>query len=767
MSEMITADLVDLDLSADTKEAAARALAERMVAQGRVTDLDGFLADVAAREAQMPTGLDGGIGIPHCRSAHVTAPTLAFGRSAAGVDFGAADGPADLIFLIAAPAGADDAHLTILSSLARQLMNTEFTDALRSAGDAATAAALIRGDEVPSGGEGGGAEGAEADSEGAEGAVSAAQGAAGSSQGAADGAAQGAAGGSDAPGAAGGSEDTAAASAAASADAAAGSTAPAPAGATGTATGTDGSAPAQGATGTDGSAPVPAAGPASGERPFRIVAVTSCPTGIAHTYMAAESLENAGREAGVELVVETQGSAGFTRLDPAVIAAADGVIFAHDVPVRDKDRFAGKPTVDVGVKAGINRPAELIAEVRQKAARGEASAPAHAPSGTPVERAGDSTEGYGTKLRKWLMSGVSYMVPFVAAGGLLIALGFAIGGYKINKAPSVMDHFVWTQADSWGALLFQIGGVAFGFLVPVLAGYIAYGMADRPGLVPGFVGGAISLTINAGFLGGLAAGLLAGGVVMAIQRIEIPAALRGIMPVVVIPLISSAIVGFLMFVVIGKPIASAQKGLTDWLSGLTGTNAILLGALLGLMMCFDLGGPVNKVAYTFATAGIAVATPSDSAMKIMAAVMAAGMVPPLAMALATTVRGKLFTPTERENGKAAWVLGASFISEGAIPFAAADPLRVIPSAMAGGALTGALSMGFGATLRAPHGGIFVVPLIGNPLLYLVAIAAGVCVTTALVVLLKGMRRPSPESAATDPAEQSAAAPKGTEQPVAA
>ncbi|OXY95726.1 PTS fructose transporter subunit IIABC [Streptomyces diastatochromogenes] len=694
MSDMITADLVDLDLSVDTKEAAARALAERMVAKGRVTDLEGFLADVAAREAQMPTGLDGGIGIPHCRSAHVTEPTLAFGRSAAGIDFGAPDGPADLIFLIAAPAGADDAHLTILSSLARQLMNTEFTDALRSAGDAGTAAALIRGDEAPS-------------AEGAQGVVDA-------------------------------SEDTAAAPGAASAGAAAGSTAPAPGAST---------------------------GPDSAERPFRIVAVTSCPTGIAHTYMAAESLENAGREAGVELIVETQGSAGFTRLDPEAIAAADGVIFAHDVPVRDKDRFAGKPTVDVGVKAGINRPAELIAEVRGKAERGEVTAAAAA--GTPVERAGDSTEGYGTKLRKWLMSGVSYMVPFVAAGGLLIALGFAIGGWKVNKAPSVMDHFVWTQTGSWGALLFQIGVVSFGFLVPVLAGYIAYGMADRPGLVPGFVGGAIALTINAGFLGGLAAGLIAGGVVMAIQKVNIPAALRGIMPVVVIPLISSAIVGFLMFVVIGKPIASAQKGLTDWLNGLTGTNAILLGALLGLMMCFDLGGPVNKVAYTFATAGIAVATPSDSAMKIMAAVMAAGMVPPLAMALATTVRGKLFTQTERENGKAAWVLGASFISEGAIPFAAADPLRVIPSSMVGGAITGALSMGFGATLRAPHGGIFVVPLIGNPFLYLIAIAIGVCVTTALVVLLKGMRKQAPETAATDPAANPATAPKEAKQPVAA
>ncbi|MCC5478795.1 PTS fructose transporter subunit IIABC [Streptomyces barringtoniae] len=736
MSDMITADLVDLDLSADTKEAAARALAERMVAQGRVTDLGGFLADVAAREAQMPTGLDGGIGIPHCRSAHVTEPSLAFGRSAAGIDFGAADGPADLIFLIAAPAGADDAHLTILSALARQLMNTDFTSALRAVADAETAAALIRGDETPSTAQ---APASSEESTGVSEGAGAAQGAVG------------AAGAASAVGAAGASEDSAAASVAASADAAAGTTAQTP----------GASAPAQTTPAGAGSAAD------TGERPFRIVAVTSCPTGIAHTYMAAESLENAGREAGVELVVETQGSAGFTRLDPAVIAAADAVIFAHDVPVRDKDRFAGKPTVDVGVKAGINRPVELITEVRAKAARGERSAPAPAAGGTPVERAGDSTEGYGTRLRKWLMSGVSYMVPFVAAGGLLIALGFAIGGYKINKAPSVMDHFVWTQADSWGALLFQIGAVAFGFLVPVLAGYIAYGMADRPGLVPGFVGGAISLTINAGFLGGLAAGLIAGGVVMAIQRVRIPPALRGIMPVVVIPLISSAIVGFLMFVVIGKPIASAQKGLTDWLNGLTGTNAVLLGALLGLMMCFDLGGPVNKVAYTFATAGIAVSNPSDSAMKIMAAVMAAGMVPPLAMALATTVRGRLFTQTERENGKAAWVLGASFISEGAIPFAAADPLRVIPSSMVGGALTGALSMAFGATLRAPHGGIFVIPLIGNPFLYLIAIAAGVCATTALVVLLKGMRKQTPETTAADPATNETTTTKKTKQPVAA
>ncbi|MEW1578721.1 fructose-specific PTS transporter subunit EIIC [Streptomyces microflavus] len=646
MSELITAELVDLDLSAATKDAAARSLAERMVAAHRVTDLDGFLADVAAREAQMPTGLDGGIGIPHCRSEHVSAPTLAFGRSAPGIDFGAADGPADLIFLIAAPAGADDDHLTILSGLARRLMDPEFTAALRAGNDPGTVAALIRGEEQ----------------------------------------------------------------------------APEP----------------------EATTPIPAAGeaaPAGDDAPFRIVAVTSCPTGIAHTYMAAESLTAAGLAEGVEVTVETQGSAGFSKLDPAVIARADAVIWAHDVEVREKARFGGKPLVDVGVKAGINRPAELIAEARRKAERGEIAAVPQGGDGPESGADGGSgAEGahFGVRLRTYLMSGVSYMVPFVAAGGLLIALSFAIGGYEIVDAKSVADHFVWGQLDSWAALLNQIGSAAFGFLVPVLAGYIAYGMADRPALVPGFVGGAIALTVDAGFLGGLVAGLLAGAVVMAIQRVPVHATLRGIMPVLVIPLIASAVVGFLMFIVVGKPIAALQSALTDWLNGLSGSNAVILGVVLGLMMCFDMGGPLNKVAYAFAVGGLA--DPTDGSLKVMAAAMAAGMVPPLAMALATTVRKKLFTKTERENGRAAWVLGASFITEGAIPFAAADPLRVIPSVMAGGAVTGALSMAFECTLRAPHGGIFVVPLIGEPFLYLLAIAAGTLVATALVVLLKGARR---------------------------
>ncbi|APS23310.1 PTS lactose transporter subunit IIC [Streptomyces sp. Tue 6075] len=656
MSELITAELVDLDLSAATKDAAARSLAERMVAAHRVTDLDGFLADVAAREAQMPTGLDGGIGIPHCRSEHVTAPTLAFGRSVAGIDFGAADGPADLVFLIAAPAGADDDHLTILSGLARRLMDPEFTATLRAGTDPAAVAALIRGEE-----------------------------------------------------------------------------------------------PAQEPAEEEGTAPEPGAetAEADGSVPFRIVAVTSCPTGIAHTYMAAESLAAAGRAEGVEVTVETQGSGGFKKLDPAVIAAADAVIWAHDVEVRERTRFRGKPLVDVGVKAGINRPAELIAEARRKAERGEIAALSEADGGRASGDGGEDGSGadhahFGVRLRTYLMSGVSYMVPFVAAGGLLIALSFAIGGYETASAKSVADHFVWGEADSWAALLNQIGSAAFAFLVPVLAGYIAYGMADRPALVPGFVGGSIALTVNAGFLGGLVAGLLAGAVVMAIQRVPVHATLRGIMPVLVIPLIASAVVGFLMFIVVGKPIASLQNALTDWLNGLSGSNAVILGVVLGLMMCFDMGGPLNKVAYAFAVGGLA--DPTDGSLKVMAAVMAAGMVPPLAMALATTVRKKLFTKTERENGRAAWVLGASFITEGAIPFAAADPLRVIPSVMAGGAVTGALSMAFGATLRAPHGGAFVVPLIGEPFLYLLAIAAGTLVATALVVLLKGARRAAPDPA---------------------
>ncbi|GHH76532.1 PTS lactose transporter subunit IIC [Kitasatospora indigofera] len=668
---LITPPLVDLYLAPGEKAEALRSLAQRLLAEGRITDLDGFLADVAAREARAPTGLGEGIGVPHCRSAHVTRPSLAFGRSARGLDFDAPDGrPADLVFMIAAPDGADEDHLRILAALARRLTDPGFTGALRAATDPTAVAALVNGEDAPA------------------------------------------------------------------------ARAPAPAPAAGA------EPPTGPAAGAEARADGPADGPAEGSWP-RLVAVTSCPTGIAHTYLAARALEQAAARAGAEIRVETQGSAGSTPLAPEVIAAADAVILAHDVEVRDRGRFAGKPTVDVGVRAGVHRADELVARAVRAARAADPAGPdrvgadARAAGGGPVT--GRREDHWGSRLRQYLMTGVSYMIPFVAAGGLLIALAFAIGGYEISSAASVVGHFDWASRQSWAAMLFQAGTAAFGFLVPVLSGYIAYAVADRPALAPGIVGGAISVTVGAGFLGGLVSGLAAGFLVRWMVRRRVPGAVRGIMPVVVIPLVSVAAVGFLMFVVVGSPIASAMSGLTNWLNSLSGTNAILLGVLLGAMMAFDLGGPLNKVAYTFAAGALTTAgsAPDAGSLKVMAAVMAAGMTPPLGMALATTVRARLFTREERENGKAAWVLGASFITEGAIPFAAADPLRVIPAAIAGSMTAGGLVMAFGSTLRAPHGGIWVLPLIGAPFLYLLAIVAGTLVTALLVLLLKGIRGKDP------------------------
>ncbi|GLY36697.1 PTS fructose transporter subunit IIBC [Amycolatopsis sp. NBRC 101858] len=475
---------------------------------------------------------------------------------------------------------------------------------------------------------------------------------------------------------------------------------------------------------------------------MKFVAITACPTGIAHTYMAAESLEQTAKANGDTIVVETQGSAGSDPLSAEDIASADAVIFAADLAVQGRERFAGKPIVEAPVKAAINDAAGLFERAKAAAREPVTAAPA-TPELTSKVGANDKT---GTRIRQWLMTGVSYLIPFVAAGGLLIALSFALGGYKIVDAPKVTEHFDAGSVAGWAALMFQIGSAAFDFLVPVLAGFIAFAMADRPAIAPGFVGGAIAVTVGAGFLGGLVAGLLAGGVVLALKRIQVPKAMRGIMPVVVYPLLGSIVVGVLMYVVVGKPIAAATSGLTNWLNSLSGVSALLLGALLGLMMAFDMGGPVNKAAYAFAVGGLT--TGATASLQIMAAVMAAGMVPPLALALASTVRKKLFTEAERENGRAAWLLGASFITEGAIPFAAADPFRVIPSIMLGSAVTGSLSMAFGATLRAPHGGIFVLPLIGSPLLFVLALVAGTAVAAGSVILLKQARfRASERSAA--------------------
>ena len=438
--------------------------------------------------------------------------------------------------------------------------------------------------------------------------------------------------------------------------------------------------------------------------------MTACPTGIAHTYMAADALAAAAERAGVDYHVETQGSSGAKPLDPAVIAAADAVIFAVDVDVRDKGRFAGKPVVQAPVKRGIDEPDALVAKAL--AAASDPNAP-RVPAGGGATGATTAVAGgqsFGANLKRWLLTGVSYMIPFVAAGGLIIALAFLIGGYEIgeNAGEIVLNNALWNLppgglSEYIGSVLIIIGSASMAFLVPALSGYIAYAMADRPGIAPGFVAGSVALVLNAGFLGGLVGGLLAGAAAMWLGRLRPPRWLRGLMPVVIIPLLASLFSSGLLLLILGAPIATLMMWLTDWLNSLTGVSAIALGAILGLMMGFDLGGPVNKVAYAFAVTGLAAGSLENQApWQIMAAVMAAGMVPPLGMAFASTVLARrLFTEPERENGVAAWLLGLSFISEGAIPFAAADPLRVIASSMVGGATAGAICMAAGVTSQAP------------------------------------------------------------------
>jgi fructose PTS system EIIBC or EIIC component len=497
-----------------------------------------------------------------------------------------------------------------------------------------------------------------------------------------------------------------------------------------------------------------------------IVAVTACPTGIAHTFMAAEALEAAGKKAGVNLIVEPQGSTGVKPLATSLIQSADAVIFATDVGVRDKGRFAGLPEINASVKAGIHDADQLVS--RALAAADDPSSPRVAAAGGGGSGAGGGarvgTGGEGEsiliKTRTALLTGVSYMIPFVAAGGLLIALGFLFGGYEMalaykntggNLAAYVIGNFKITDLPSGslsphamfgsgffvfiGAVLFSVGAASFSFLVPALAGYIAYAIADRPGIAPGFTSGFIAAQIGAGFIGGIVGGLLAGVVAHWIASFQVPKFVRGLMPVVIIPLFATLISGGLMYIVLGRPLAWVTTELGKGLNNMNGSSAIILGIVLGLMMCFDLGGPVNKAAYVFATTGLST-NPSPANLKIMAAVMLAGMVPPLALALASTMRPALFTEPERENGRAAWLLGASFISEGAIPFAAADPLRIIPAVMAGGAVTGALSEAFGVQLRAPHGGIFVLFAVSGVVWFLLSLVLGTVVAAFLVITLK-------------------------------
>ena len=459
----------------------------------------------------------------------------------------------------------------------------------------------------------------------------------------------------------------------------------------------------------------------------KIVAVTACPTGVAHTFMAAEALREAGRALGHEIRVETQGSVGAQdKLTEEEIAAADLVILACDIEV-DPTRFAGKRLYRTSTGNALKKAQTTIEAALADAAveSADASAKGEAPKG--VKEKG---------VYKHLLTGVSFMLPMVVAGGLLIALSFVFG----------IDAF--EQEGTLAAALMQIGGgTAFALMIPVLAGYIAYSIADRPGIAPGMIGGMLAANIEAGFLGGILAGFLAGYVALAVARhVKLPASVESLKPILIIPLVASLVTGLTMIYVIGEPVAAIMAGLTSFLAGMDATNAVLLGILLGAMMCFDLGGPVNKAAYTFGVGLLASQTYAP-----MAAIMAAGMVPAIGMGVASFVARNKFSEPEREAGKASFVLGLCFISEGAIPFAAKDPLRVIPACIAGGAVTGALSMWVGAQLMAPHGGIFVL-LIPNAitpvLLYLAAIVIGSLITGLGYAAIKRGAAPVAVGAAT-------------------
>ena len=689
-SDLITTDLVALDADfGDSVDSVITNLATLVHDTGRATDIAGLAQPAIDREAKAGTGVPGGVAIPHCRSEAVTEPTLAFARLSRGVDFSGPDGDAQLVFLIAAPAGGGKAHLKILSKLARALVRKDFLESLRNAPTKEEIVRLVLdvvNAEKPK------------------------------KKPAEESAAQGAAASTAATGAA----------------------------AAGTA----------GSSATASSAATPTNAEPSADV-TRIVAITACPTGIAHTYMAADALtQTAAERDDVSLTVETQGSSNNESVSQSTIDAADAVIFATDVGVRDRERFAGKPVIESGVKRAINEPGTMLDEAVAAAHNPHA----HKVSGTATradaEEEGKSL-GWGKRIQQAIMTGVSYMVPFVAAGGLLLALGFLFGGadmangwqalstdFSLGNLPGhdvtidgELMHFERSGLLLYlGAVLFAIGQAAMGFIVAALSGYIAYALAGRPGIAPGFAGGAIAVTLGAGFIGGLVTGLLAGFIAMWIGNWKVPRWLGSLMPVVIIPLLTSLVVGLAMYLALGVPLANLMEGLQNWLSSMSGSSAVLLGIILGLMMCFDLGGPVNKAAYLFATAGLS--TGDESSMQIMAAVMASGMVAPIALSLATFIRKSLFTPAEQENGKSAWLLGLSFVSEGAIPFAAADPFRVIPSMMAGGAVTGAISMALSVGSRAPHGGVFVFFAIDPFWGYLVAIAAGVVVSTAAVLAMK-------------------------------
>ena len=636
--DLLAPESICLNGAAADKKDVLNQMVDLMAKSGKVSDKENYLAAVFAREEEGTTGVGDGIAIPHGRCTGVNKPGLAAMVLPQGVEYEALDDePVNLIFLIAAPEGAGNVHITILSKLSMMLMDDTFTESLRKAKSVEEFLNII--------------DAAETEKDDA---------------------------------------DAAKEKAAAQTDLAADK---------------------------------------EKDNQKLILAVTACPTGIAHTYMAAESIEKAAKKKGYLVKVETRGSGGAKNvLTEEEIEAADGIIVAADTNV-PMDRFDGKALIECQVSHGINKADELIDTiVSGQAEIYKAAAP------TKKSNAQSMSGGVGHTIYKHLMNGVSHMLPFVVGGGILIAIAFLIDGLCIDlNALSAAERANFGTITPIAATFKTIGGVAFGFMLPILAGFIAMSIADRPGLVAGFVGGAIAANGTSGFLGALAAGFLAGFIVNLIKKVceKLPDSLEGIKPVLLYPVFGVLLMGLSMTFIIEPIVGVINTGLNNGLGSLSGMNAVLLGAILGGMMSIDMGGPFNKAAYVFGTASIAAGN-----YNIMAAVMVGGMVAPCAIALATLLFKNKFTVEERKSGPTNFVMGLSFITEGAIPFAASDPLHVLPACIVGSALAGALSMACNCTLMAPHGGIFVFPVVGNPIMYVVVLVAGTIVGAILLGILK-------------------------------
>ena len=652
ITDLLKPQSILLNASPTNKADAIYTLGDLMDKGGNLSDKAEYLEAVFAREESGSTGLGDGIATPHAKSAGVKEAGLAAMVVPNGVDFEALDGqPSRLFFMIAAPEGAADTHVEVLSKLATMVIDPDFKNALIQSATVNRFLELITAKEEgnfdPS----------------VEGYIK--------------------------------KEDEKAPSITDAIEAKA----------------------------TEAIEKV--VPKVSVDNPhYEVLAVTGCPTGIAHTYMAAESLERKAKEMGISLKVEKNGASGIKdALTAEEIEHAKCIIVASDRQV-EMARFDGKPMIQTKVANGINKAEELLREAMSGAAPVYHASQSDKDS---AESAIDAKDSFGRQIYKHLMNGVSHMLPFVIGGGILIALAFLFDTFDPANAKN------FGSGTPLSAFLMKIGGASFGFMLPVLAGYIAMSIADRPGLVAGFVGGLLASQGGSGFLGALIAGFAAGYLVMLVKKLVsgLPQALEGTKPVLFYPVLGVLFIGIAITFIINPPVSALNEWLMNSLQTMGTTSRVLLGLVFGAMMSVDMGGPVNKAAYVIGTGALA-----TGEYGIMAAVMAGGMVPPLAIALCTTFFPSRFTEAERKSGITNYIMGLSFITEGAIPFAAADPIRVLPSCIIGAGTAGALSMFFECTLRAPHGGIFVVPTIGNPLLYLASIAIGSVVACIILAIVK-------------------------------